>query len=162
MLFAAAVSAIFMAAIVFLLLTYAFSVMRIYGDSMSPALFDGDVVIARKTSSLERGDICIFSKDGNFLCKRVIGLSGDKISVDENGVVSVNGEQLDEPYLNTQNLGKSTVDYPVTVPENSYFVMGDNRKTSIDSRSTVVGFVDERQIKGKLLIRILPTPAIPE
>ena len=147
-------------AIVAVLLTCAFSVMRIYGDSMSPSLFDGDVVIAVKKNNLERGDICIFSKDGNFLCKRVVGLGGDKISVDENGVVSVNGEELPEPYLNTKNLGKSTVEYPVTVPENSYFVMGDNRRTSIDSRSTVVGFVDKRQVKGKLLIRILPTPAI--
>ncbi len=162
MLFTVAVSAIFTAAIVFLLLTYGFSVMRIYGDSMSPALFDGDVVIARKTSSLERGDICIFSKDGSFLCKRVVGLEGDEISVDEDGVVSVNGEELSEPYLNVKNAGNSTVDYPVIVPENSYFVMGDNRKTSIDSRSAVVGCVDSRQVKGKLLIRILPTPAIPE
>ena len=127
---------------------------------MSPTLFDGDIVIAVKKTQLERGDICIFSKDGNFLCKRVVGLGGDKISVDENGVVSVNGEQLDEPYINNKNLGKSTVEYPVTVPENSYFVMGDNRRTSIDSRSTVVGCVDARQVKGKLLLRILPTPAI--
>ncbi len=162
MLFAAVVGAIFMAAVVLLLLTYVFSVMRIYGDSMSPALFDGDIVIARKTSSLERGDICIFSKDGNFLCKRVVGLGGDKISVDENGVVSVNGEKLDEPYLNNKNAGNSTAEYPVTVPENSYFVMGDNRSTSIDSRSNVVGCVDSRQVKGKLLMRILPTPAIME
>ncbi len=155
-------SALITFAVVILLLTYVFSVMRIYGDSMSPTLFDGDIVIARKTSLLERGDICIFSKDGNFLCKRVIGLSGDKISVDENGVVSVNGEKLDEPYLNTLNAGNNTVEYPVTVPENSYFVMGDNRRTSIDSRSTVVGCIDSRQIKGKLLIKILPTPSILE
>ena len=127
---------------------------------MSPSLFDGDIVVAVKKTQLERGDICIFSKDGNFLCKRVVGLGGDKISVDENGVVSVNGEELHEPYINNKNLGKSTVEYPVTVPENSYFVMGDNRRTSIDSRSTVVGCVDARQVKGKLLLRILPTPAI--
>ncbi len=152
-------SALITFAVVILLLTYVFSVMRIYGDSMSPLLFDGDIVIVRKTSSLERGDICIFSKNGNFLCKRVVGLGGDQISVDENGIVSVNGEKLDEPYLNTRSAGNSTVAYPVTVPENSYFVMGDNRRTSIDSRSTVVGFVDARQVKGKLLIRILPTPA---
>lgn len=158
---AAAVSALITAVTVALLVLNVFPVIRIYGDSMSPALFDGDVVITRKTTSLERGDICIFSMNDRILCKRVIGVGGDKISLDENGVVYVNGTQLAEPYLSNVNLGSSTVEYPVTVPNGSYFVMGDNRRTSIDSRNTAVGCVSGEQVEGKLLLRVLPTPGIP-
>ncbi len=159
---AAAVSAAVTAITVTLLVICVFPVVRIYGDSMSPTLFDGDIVITRKTATLERGDICVFSMNGRIFCKRVIGTGGDEIRIDENGVVYVNGTELAEPYLNGVSLGNSTVEYPVTVPEGSYFVMGDNRRTSIDSRNTVVGYIDSDQVEGKLLLRILPTPEIPD
>ncbi len=136
--------------------------MKIFGNSMSTTLFDGDVVLVRKSDTLKRGDICVFSLNGTTLCKRVVGVGGDEISIDENGSVYVNGTLLNEPYLSGKSLGTSTVEYPVTVPENSYFVLGDNRRTSIDSRSTAVGCVERSQIEGKILLRILPTPDIPE
>lgn len=155
-----AVTAIITFAVVALLTHYLFPIVRIYGSTMSPTLFDGDVAVALKTTSLERGDICIFQIDDTMLCKRVIGIGGDEINIDESGTVYVNGKTLNEPYLNGKSLDNSTVTYPVVVPENSYFVIGDNRRISIDSRNTTIGCVSDNQIIGKLLLRILPLPAV--
>lgn len=153
-----AVAAIITFAVVALLTHYIFPIVRIYGSTMSPTLFDGDVAIAFKTTSLERGDICIFQMDDTLLCKRVIGIGGDEINIDESGTVYVNGKTLNEPYLNGKSLGNSTVTYPVVVPENKFFVIGDNRRMSIDSRNVTVGCIDSSQVEGKLLFRILPLP----
>lgn len=159
---AVAASAAITAIVILLLVINIFPVMRIYGNTMSSTLFDGDIVIAYKTKSLERGDICIFQINGSIQCKRVVGMSGEEVSIDENGTVYINGAKLDEPYLNSVSLGSSTIMYPAEVPEDSYFVIGDNRRVSIDSRNTAVGFVESGQIKGKLFMRILPTPEILE
>ena len=155
-----AVAAIITFVVVALLTHYIFPIVRIYGSTMSPTLFDGDVAIALKTTSLERGDICIFQIDDTLLCKRVIGIGGDEINIDESGTVYVNGKSLDEPYLNGKSLGNSTVAYPVVVPENEYFVIGDNRRISVDSRNITIGCISSDQVIGKLLLRILPLPAV--
>ncbi len=155
-----AVAAIITFAVVALLTHYIFPVVQIYGSTMSPTLFDGDVAVALKTTSLERGDICIFQIGDTMLCKRVIGIGGDEINIDKSGTVYVNGKLLDEPYLNGKSLGNSTVTFPLVVPENEYFVIGDNRRISVDSRNTTIGCVSGNQVIGKLLLRILPLPAI--
>lgn len=157
---AVAISAAATALIIALLVTFAFPVMRVYGNSMSPTLFDGDVVIAQRTDSFQRGDICVFRLKDNILCKRIIGIGGDEINIDEDGVVYVNGNVLDEPYISVKSLGSSTLTYPVTVPQGSYFVLGDNRRTSLDSRNNAVGFVPCGQTEGKLLLRVLPLPEL--
>ena len=147
------------AAAVTLIVSYAFPVMRIYGSSMSSTLVDGDIVIAKKTTALKQGDICAFYSGSRMLCKRVIGVGGDEITIDKEGTVFVNGEELDEPYLKGKSLGDSDVEYPVVVPQNSYFVLGDNRRTSIDSRNSVIGCISDEQVVGKLLFCILPLPS---
>ena len=82
------------------------------------------------------------------------------ISIDGNGLVTVNGDVLEEPYVDELALGECDLSFPYQVPENRFFVMGDHRATSIDSRSTVVGCVEKSQIVGKVFLRVWPVPRI--
>lgn len=153
------ISMIVAAAAVVLLVYFAFPVVRIYGSSMSSTLVDGDIVITRRTTELERGDVCAFYSGSKILCKRIIGLEGDVIEIDKEGTVYVNGGELDEPYLKGKSLGECNIEFPYTVPDDSYFVLGDNRRVSIDSRNTAVGCVSEEQVVGRLLFCVLPFPS---
>lgn len=141
-----------------ILATLFMPVLRVSGDSMSPALSDGDILLLWKTDRLKTGDLIGFSWQNKLLLKRVIGFPGDEISIDEQGTVTVNGEVLDEPYVDEKALGECSIEFPYQVPESRYFVLGDHRATSIDSRSTVIGCVDREQVVGKVLCRIWPLP----
>ena len=147
------------AATVVLITNYAYPVMKIYGSSMGTTVVDGDIVIAKKTTTLAYGDICAFNFGNRILCKRVIGLGGDVIEMDDEGTVFVNGEVLDEPYLNGKSVGDCNIEFPYTVPKDCYFVLGDNRRISLDSRNKVIGCVSEEQIVGRLVFCILPPPS---
>ena len=142
------------AAVAVLLATLFLPVLQVSGDSMNPTLQDKDVLV--KSGSLKTGDLCGFYWQNKLLLKRVIGLPGDIISLDENGVVTVNGTVLDEPYVDELALGECDIKFPYQVPENRYFVLGDHRATSIDSRSSVIGCVEKNQIVGKVFIRVWP------
>ena len=141
-------------AIAVLISTLFMPVIQVSGDSMSPTLNDGDVLVLFKTKSLKNGDICCISWQNKLLLKRVIGLPGDSIDIKEDGTVFVNGKVLDEPYLIEKSIGISDMTFPYVVPGDSYFVMGDKRSTSIDSRNSLVGNVGRDQIVGKMLFRI--------
>lgn len=147
---------VIIAAVAALIATLVLPVLQITGISMEPTLYDGDIVVLVKTDNLERGDLCSFAYSNKLLIKRVIGLPGDYIVIDKNGTVSVNGKAIDEPYITEKALGECDIQFPYQVPESHYFVMGDQRATSIDSRSSVIGCVSEDQLIGKLIIKIWP------
>ena len=123
---------------------------------MEPNLKDGDIVALIKTDKFETGDLCAFYYSNKILIKRVIATPGDYIWIDPDGTVHVNGEVLDEPYVSKKTLGECDIEFPYQVPENSYFVMGDRRETSIDSRSSVIGCISDDQIIGRILCRVWP------
>lgn len=144
------------AAIAVLLATLFLPVLQVSGDSMNPTLQDRDIIVLVKTDHMKTGDLCGFYWQNKLLLKRIIGLPGDIITLDEDGVVTVNGEVLDEPYVDELALGECDIKFPYQVPENRYFVLGDHRATSIDSRSSVIGCVEKSQIVGKVFLRVWP------
>ncbi len=144
------------AAIAVLVATLVLPVVQIAGNSMSPTLNEGELVVLIKTKDLKLGDLCAFSYSNKILIKRVIGLPGDIVEIDADGNVYVNSTLVDEPYLTEKSLGECDLEFPYQVPENQYFMLGDQRETSIDSRSSVIGCVTDDQLVGKILIRIWP------
>lgn len=144
------------AAVTVLIATLLLPVLRIYGFSMSPTLIDGDVVISLKGGTFERGEVIAFYYNNKILVKRVVGLPGEWIDIDSGGNVSIDGDILTEPYLSEKALGECNIELPYQVPEGRYFVMGDYRSVSSDSRSLAVGCVAEEQIVGRLIFRIWP------
>ncbi len=149
-------SLIVVAAIAVLIATLALPVLQIQGSSMEPTLNDEEIVLLLKTSKLKRGQLCCFSYQNKLLIKRIIGIPGDSISIHDDGTVYVNGEALDEPYVIEKSLGECDVTFPVNVTDNHYFILGDHRSTSIDSRNSVVGLVSSEQVVGKIFFRIWP------
>ncbi len=153
-------SLVVVAAVAVLIATLALPVLQISGSSMEPTLNDEEIVILLKTTNLKREELCCFSYQNKLLIKRIIGLPGDKINVDENGNIYVNDEILNEPYVTDKALGECDVTFPCYVTDNHYFVLGDHRSTSIDSRSSVIGLVSEDYIVGKIFLRIWPFDSI--
>ena len=145
---------IVVAAIAVLISTLFMPVIQVSGDSMEPTLKDGDILLLVKTKNFDCGDLCCVSWHNKMLLKRVIGLPGDKIDIDSDGSVSVNGKVLDEPYAQDKSLGECDVQFPLTVPENSLFILGDKRASSIDSRSSAIGCVDKEQVIGRVLFTL--------
>ncbi len=131
-------------------------VLRVTGSSMSPTLRNDELVVCRKKSDFKTGDIVAFYYNNKVLLKRVIGVPGDVIDIDESGNVFVNGKLLDEPYLTEKSLGECNIELPYQVGESRIFVMGDNRATSIDSRSTTIGCVSEEAVLGKVILKVWP------
>lgn len=131
-------------------------VLRIYGTSMAPTLENGQIVVSVKSGSFEPGDIVAFYQGNKLLIKRFIAGAADWVDIDEAGNVSVNGTVLEEPYITEKAYGETNIELPYQVPDNRYFLMGDNRSTSVDSRNTAVGCVSDEQIVGKIVFRIWP------
>ena len=144
------------AALAVLVATLWMPVLRIYGTSMSPTLTDGQVVITVKTGCFRSGDIAAFYHGNKLLIKRYIAGPGQWVDIDRIGNVSIDGKALDEPYLTDKAYGEINIDLPYQVPDDRYFLMGDNREVSVDSRNTTVGCVARDQIVGKVVFRIWP------
>lgn len=129
-------------------------VIQVSGDSMTPTLNDGDILIALHTGNVKYGDLCCVSWQNKMLLKRVIGLPGDTIIIEEDGSVYVNDALLDEPYVLEKSLGQCDIQFPYKVPDQQIFILGDNRSRSADSRSADIGCISREQIVGKVLTRI--------
>ncbi len=144
------------AAIAVLVATLWLPVLQIYGSSMTPTLQDGEILFSVKTADLQPGDIVAFYYNNKILVKRIICGPGDIIKIEEDGTVYVNDIMLEEQYLTEKALGECNIEMPYQVPDGRYFVMGDHRATSVDSRSTAVGCGADEQIVGKIVFRIWP------
>lgn len=149
-------SLIVVAAIAVMISTMIMPVLRVTGTSMTPTLQNDQVIICNKLAECQKGDVVAFYYNNKILIKRVIGVAGDVIDISGDGVVSVNGEPLDEPYVSELALGECDIELPYQVPDNRIFVMGDHRSVSIDSRSTSVGCVAIENVIGKVLLRVYP------
>ena len=144
------------AAVAVLIATLFLPILQISGDSMSPTLEHDEIVVLLKTKKFERGDLIGFYYQGKILLKRVIALPEDEVAIDADGNVYINGELLEEPYVTDKGLGDCDLEFPYKVPGTSYFVMGDRRSNSVDSRNSVVGAIPQEDIIGKIFIRVWP------
>lgn len=136
--------------------------LRISGSSMAPALREGEIVIVLRGTEPARGDKTAFYHNGQILMKRVIALPGECVRIDEDGNIYVDEVLLEESYLaeGAKAYGECDISFPYQVPEGQFFVLGDNRKVSVDSRSKEIGCVHRGQIVGKLIFRLWPVRGI--
>ena len=144
------------AAVAVLITTLFLPILQISGDSMSPTMENNEIIVLWKTKKFERGDLIGFYYQGKILLKRVVALPGDEVAIDAEGNVYVNGEILEEPYVTEKKLGDCDLEFPYKVPGTSYFVLGDRRSNSVDSRNSVIGAVSREDIIGKVFLRVWP------
>ena len=153
------ISALLICVLVFV---FVLRIMDVKGSSMVPTLHNGDrVLVSGLFYEPARGDIVVFKKDGyddnKALVKRVIAVAGDVVNIDfERGIVYVNGDAVEEDYIDVLTTTKLDFIGPQTVPDSCLFVMGDNRNASTDSRDKRIGMVDKRLVIGKVLLVVYP------
>ena len=131
------------AAISVLVVTLWMPVLQIYGSSMAPTLEAGQIVVSVKKHQWKTGEIVAF-------------WHGNKLLIKEDGAVTVDGQVLSEPYITELSSGNCDIELPHQVSESHWFLMGDNRETSVDSRSTLIGDISSEQIEGQIIFRIWP------
>jgi len=136
--------------------SFILSILEINGSSMEPTLKEGQFVIAYKDNNIEKNDVIAFYQGNKILIKRVIATQGSYVEITDDGDVYVNGKLLKEIYVDKKSLGNSNIEYPHQVPDGHYFVLGDKRDTSIDSRNSIVGTISKEDVLGKVVISIWP------
>lgn len=149
-------SLIIILAISILAATLIMPVLEISGSSMSPILNEGEIVISIKNKNLNTGDIIAFYHGNKILTKRVIAKPGNWVNIDKDGLVYIDGNLLKEDYIKEKTLGSSNIEYPYQVPAEHWFVLGDDRHETIDSRNSDIGSISKENIIGKIVFRIWP------
>jgi signal peptidase I len=144
------------AAVAVLITTLFLPILQISGDSMSPTLAHNEIVVLLKTRDFQQGDMIAFYYQGKILLKRVIALPEDEVVIDSEGNVYVNAQLLEEPYVTDKSLGDCDLEFPYRVPGTGYFVLGDRRSNSVDSRNSMVGTISQDDIIGKVFFRVWP------
>jgi len=147
---------IVVAAVAVLVATLWMPVLQIYGSSMSPALKEGQIVVSVKGKDFEQGDLVAFYLGNKLLIKRCIAGPGQWVDIDEAGNIYVDDRLLEEPYLESKAYGDCDIELPYQVPEDRWFLVGDQRATSLDSRNSAVGCVAEEQLVGRIVYRVWP------
>lgn len=149
---------IVVAAVSVLVSALVFPFLYITGSSMTPVVGDGDIAVVLRTTQVQRGDVIAFYFNNKVLVKRVIAVGGESVEISTKGDIYINGELLEEPYLTAKAWGdwSITKDNRYQVPDGKYFVVGDHRNTSRDSRHMEIGPVSEEQILGRLVLRVWP------
>ena len=147
------------AAVAALVATLWMPVLQIHGNSMSPTMNDGNILVTVMGNDYESGDIIALYYNNKILVKRVIAFPGDWVDIDENGNVTVNGTLLDEPYITEKAYGDCNLEFPYQVPAAKLFVLGDQRSISVDSRNSSVGCIADDQIVGRIVFRVWPLSA---
>lgn len=135
-------------------------VLEVFGTSMAPSLNEGELIASVKTSDFKTGDVIAFYFNNKILVKRVIAGPGDWVDLEPDGTVLINGEPLDEPYVEELAYGDTDIELPYQVPDARWFVMGDHRSVSVDSRSKSIGPIADEQVVGKLIYRVWPLQTI--
>lgn len=131
-------------------------VLRIYGSSMAPTLNEGEIVVSLKTRNIKPGDVVGVYYGSKLLIKRCMALDNQWVNITEDGDVYVDGEIVEEPYIEKKSHGQCDISMPYQVPENTIFVLGDNRETSVDSRMSTLGCIDKEEVVGKIVFRVWP------
>ncbi|MBS5144672.1 MAG: signal peptidase I [Butyricicoccus pullicaecorum] len=154
-------SIMFSLILVVVIFTFLFRMIAVDGHSMEPTLLDHDMMIVSNLGyTPDRGDVVVVNKETSKygpLVKRIIAVGGDTVDINfATGDVMVNGEILDEPYINEPTYTAEGTAFPLTVPEGQLFLMGDNRNRSSDSRDPQIGLVDERYVIGHVLGVVFP------
>ena len=147
--------------VVILFLTFVFRMVTVSGESMMNTLFDGDkLIISNLFYKPTNGDVVVISHGKELyepLVKRVIAVGGQKVDINfETGDVMIDGNLIDEPYIKEKTSRKGDVEFPLTVPQEQYLVLGDNRNNSLDSKYSIVGLIDRDDIFGKARLIIYP------
>ena len=132
------------------------AVLKVNGSSMNPLLHMDEIVLATRTDDPFRNDVIAFYHNNKLHIKRVIAIGGDKVDIDAAGNVSLNGEKLREPYITQPSRGDCDIELPFTVPSGSFFVLGDHREASVDSRESDFGVVNRDQVIGKVTFLLWP------
>ncbi len=150
------------AAVAVLVATLWLPVLQIFGASMTPTLEEGQIVISLKSGKIEQGDIIAFYYGNKVLVKRCIAGPGSWVDILEDGTIIVDDVVIDEPYIEEKSFGICDLELPYQVPDDSYFLIGDQRETSIDSRHSSVGCVFSDDIVGKIVYRVWPIQSFGE
>lgn len=156
---------LFVLCMTWLLITFVGQRTEVDGASMEPTLYNGDNLIVDKITyrfkDPQRFDIIVFPfrhKENTYYIKRIIGLPGETVQIDEDGSIYINGELLEEHYGKQIILAdhRGIAREPVVLGQDEYFVMGDNRNNSTDSRTEIVGNIKRKDIVGRAWVRIWP------
>jgi len=136
------------------------AVLQVDGSSMEPLLRMDEIVLAIRDDKPAKHDVIVFEHNNKTYIKRVIAAGGDRVDILKDGAVAVNGVTLKEPYVSELAIGSCDIDLPFQVPPETYFVLGDNRPASMDSRDSRIGPVGREQIIGKVIFRVWPIPRL--